>query len=100
MSIFSKKTRKCSNSFRDIHKDNVILLSVKVEITFHVKRLGEILAKTFTKLKTKFNITPKLLLMAFGFWFWEWIPSIGGKVGIPRGILPHVQTGLTNWESR
>ena len=27
----------------------------------------------------------------------SWTPSIGGKVGIPRGILPHVQTGLTNW---
>ena len=29
--------------------------------------------------------------------FWERTPSIGRKVGIPRGILPHVQTGLTNW---
>ena len=28
------------------------------------------------------------------------MPSIGRKVGIPRGILPHVQTGLTNWKSR
>ena len=36
----------------------------------------------------------------FWFWFWEWTPSIGRKVGIPRGILPHVQTGLTNWKSR
>ena len=27
-----------------------------------------------------------------------WTPSIGRKVGIPRGILPHVQTGY--WESR
>ena len=26
-----------------------------------------------------------------------WTPSIGRKVGITRGILPHVQTGLTNW---
>ena len=25
----------------------------------------------------------------------SWTPSIGRKVGIPRGILPHVQTGLT-----
>ena len=33
----------------------------------------------------------------FWFWFWEWKPSIGRKVGIPRGILPHVQTGLKNW---
>ena len=27
-----------------------------------------------------------------------WTHSIGRKVGIPRGILPHVQTGY--WESR
>ena len=31
------------------------------------------------------------------FWYWEWTPSIGRKLGIPRGILPHIQTGLTNW---
>ena len=36
-------------------------------------------------------------LVPIWFWFWEWTPSIGRKVGIPRGILPHVQTGLTNW---
>ena len=34
------------------------------------------------------------------FWFWEWTPSIERKLGVPRGILPHVQTGLTNWESK
>ena len=34
------------------------------------------------------------------FGFWEWMPSIGREVGIPRGILPHVQIGLTNWKSR
>ena len=31
------------------------------------------------------------------FLFCEWTPSIGRKVCIPRGILPQVQTGLTNW---
>ena len=24
-----------------------------------------------------------------------WTPSIGRKFGVPRGILPHIQTGLT-----
>ena len=38
--------------------------------------------------------------LVFWFWFWEWTPSIGRKVGIPGGILPHVRTGLTNWKSR
>ena len=31
-------------------------------------------------------------------WLVWWTPSIRRKVGIPRGILPHVQTGY--WESR
>ena len=34
------------------------------------------------------------------FGFWEWTPSMGRKVGIPRGILPRVLTELTNWKSR
>ena len=38
-----------------------------------------------------------LLVLHLNFGFWEWTPSIGRKVGIPRGILPHVQTRLTNW---
>ena len=35
-----------------------------------------------------------------GFRLVWWTPSIGRKVGIPGGILPHDQTELTNWESR
>ena len=27
----------------------------------------------------------------FGLVWFGWMPSIGRKVGIPRGILPHVQ---------
>ena len=38
---------------------------------------------------------PKSLNRVFGLVLWT--PSIGRKVGIPRGILPQVQTGLTNW---
>ena len=37
-------------------------------------------------------------ILIFG--FWEWMPSIGRKAGILIGILPYVQTGLTNWKSR
>ena len=37
-----------------------------------------------------------LITELFWFWFWEWMPSIGRKVGIPRGILPHVQGGSWN----
>ena len=38
------------------------------------------------------DIEKGIFQMDFGFCF-GWAPSIGRKVGIPRGILPHIQTG-------
>ena len=49
------------------------------------------------KQKIRFLLIHKIVLGFWVFGFWEWTPSMGRKVGIPRGILPHVQTGLANW---
>ena len=86
----------------DLTKSPSNLIHIQSQITITIPQITDgfrSLAVTqqkirFVGLLQKFNQVG--FSFYFGFWFWEWTPTIGRKVGIPRGILPHVQTGLTN----
>ena len=74
---------------------------------FRLKKFKVTSLESWTRARTDLGPHSSIAILAEGnqvtlmmVWFglvW-WTPSIGRKVGIPRGILPHVQTGY--WESR
>ena len=53
----------------------------------------------------KTQVTQRYEYLVFGLVWFVWTRSRGRKVGVPRGILPHVQGGLNpllpdSWSSR
>ena len=67
----------------------------KVWTPMKIWEIWQVLPWISFKICCCFAVKRKLASMVWLVW---WTPSIGRKVGIPRGILPHVQTGY--WESR